>query len=193
MSPSLVGLLQESVVKYPSLAALKTVNPDGGALVLTYGELYTSVRELGTGLIAVGLHPGKHVALVAENHWRWMVTDLAILGCGGVDVPISTRVGDHELEYLLAHSGCEVAVVESEAVLARIAAMRLALPRLRRIIVMDLRGPRPRLDGDSGRVLVHPWDEVLGKGRARLARGERQFDLRAAAVTAADTATILYT
>ncbi|MCX7031861.1 MAG: AMP-binding protein [Spirochaetes bacterium] len=193
MSPSLVGLLQESVIKYPSLAALKTVNPDGSQLILTYAELYTAVRELGTGLITVGLHPGQHVAIVCENHWRWLVTDLAILGCGGVDVPLSLRMGDRELEYMLSHSECEVAVVESEAELARVAAMRRSLPKLRRIICLDLAGPRPRLEGETARVLVHPWAEVMKKGQARLAKGDRQFDLRAAAVTAADTATIVYT
>ncbi len=192
MSPSLVGLLQESVVKYPSLAALKTRNPDGN-LIITYAELYTAVRELGTGLITVGLRPGQHVAIVCENQWRWLVTDLAILGCGGVDIPLSLRVGDRELEYMLAHAECEVAVVENEAVLLRVAAMRRTLPKLRRIICMDLAGPRPRLEGDTARVLVHPWDEVVRKGRARLAKGDRQFDLRAAAVTAADNATIVYT
>ena len=94
---------------------------------------------------------------------------------------------------MLSHSECEIAVVDSEAVLARVAAMRRSLPKLRRIICIDLAGPRPRLEGETARVLVHPWDEVVKKGQARLAKGDRQFDLRAAAVTAADTATIVYT
>ncbi len=193
MSPSLVGLLQESVVKYPSLAALKARTPEGSQLILTFVELYTAVRELGSGLITVGLKPGRSVALIGENNWRWLVTDLAVLGCGAVDVPLSSRMGDRELEYVLAHAECEVAVVDGEAVLARIAAMRRSLPKLRRILCHDLAGPRPRLESEGGRVLVHPWDEVVKKGRARLEKGDRQFDLRAAAVTAADTATIVYT
>lgn len=188
-----MGLLQESVIKYPSLAALKAAAADGKPLTLTFAELYSAVRELGTGLIAIGLQPGQHVAIVSENHWRWLVTDLAVLGCGGVDVPLSHRMGDRELEYMLVHAECDIAVVESEAVLTRVAAMRGALPRLRRIVCMDLKGPRPRLESEAGRVLVHPWDDVVTKGRARLAKGDRQFDLRAAAVTAADTATIVYT
>jgi len=192
MSPSLVGLLQESVIKYPSLAALKAVKGDGSPLLLTYAELYNAVRELGTGLISVGLRPGQHVALVCENHWRWRVTDLAILGCGAVDVPLSLRAGERELEYMLVHAECEVAVVENEAALARVTAVRKSLPKLRRVICMDLAGPR-RLEGETARVLVHPWDDVVRKGATRLAKGDRQFDLRAAAVTAADIATIVYT
>lgn len=192
MSPSLVGLLQESVIKYPSLAALKAVKGDGSPLLLTYAQLYNAVRELGSGLISVGLRPGQHVALVCENHWRWLVTDLAILGCGAVDVPLSLRMGERELEYMLVHAECEVAVVENEAALARVAAVRKSLPKLRRVICMDLAGPR-RLEGETARVLVHPWDDVVKKGAARLAKGDRQFDLRAAAVTAADIATIVYT
>ena len=58
MGPTLIGLLQESVVKYSSLAALKHGSPEGGLRTVTYAELYAAVKELGTGLIAIGLAPG---------------------------------------------------------------------------------------------------------------------------------------
>ena len=89
MGQTLIGLLQESVVKYASLAALKTRKPDDSFQTLTYAELYSMVKELGTGLIALGVLPGAHVAILAENSQSWLVTDLAILGCGAVDVPLS--------------------------------------------------------------------------------------------------------
>jgi long-chain acyl-CoA synthetase len=193
VAPTLISLLQEAVVRYPSLAVLKAANPDGGPLLLTYAELYEAVRDLGTGLATVGLAKGTHVAIVAENGWRWLVTDLAVLGCGAADVPLSATLGDRELEYVLNHADCEMAVVESTALVARIAAFRRRVPKLRRIIVMEPgSGPRPRLDREAGRILVHSWEDVIAKGRARLARGDRQFDLRAAGITSADTATILY-
>jgi long-chain acyl-CoA synthetase len=193
MGPTLIGLLQESVVKYASLAALKTRNPDGSFLTLTFAELYQAVRELGTGLISIGLQPKKHVAIVAENNHRWLVSDLAILGCGGVDVPLSAHISDRELSYILSHSDCELALVESQAVLSRLLAVRRHLPRLRKIVCFDLSGPKPRVETEWGRILIYSWDEVVKKGKTKIGRGERQFDLRAAGVVPGDIATLLYT
>ncbi len=193
MGPTLIGLLQESVVKYASLAALKTRNPDGTFLTLTYNELYQSVTELGTGLIAVGLAPKKHVAIIAENSYRWLISDLAVLGCGGVDVPLSSRISDREMEQVLSHSDCEIALVENHTVLTRLLSLRRHLPRLHKVVVLELPGPKPRADSEFGRINIYSWDEVLQKGRSKIQRGERQFDLRAAGVTSADMATILYT
>jgi long-chain acyl-CoA synthetase len=193
MGPTLIGLLQESVIKYASLAALKSRSTDGTFQTLTYAELYNAVKEIGTGLISIGLLPGMHVAILAENNPRWLITDLAILGCAAVDVPVSPRMLDRELEYVIGHADCTLAVVEDAVALQRLLAMRRRLKGLRKVVVMDYEGPKPHAGTGDERVLVYTWDEVLKKGRTRISRGERQFDLRNASVTTTDTATLLYT
>ena len=193
MGPTLIGLLQESVVKYSSLAALKSRGTDGGFQTVTYAELYGAVKELGTGLIAMGFAPGTHAAILAENNPRWLISDLAILGCGGVDVPVSTRTSERELEHILAHADCELAVAEDAQALLRVLALRRRLPKLRKVVVMNYTGTKPHSGTGEERVMVYTWDEVTRKGRTRIARGERQFELRGASVTPADTATLVYT
>jgi long-chain acyl-CoA synthetase len=177
MGPTLIGLLQESVVKYSSLAALKSRGPDGGFQTITYAELYGAVKELGTGLIAMGFAAGTHAAILAENNPRWLISDLAILGCGGVDVPVSTHMSDRELEHILAHADCELAVVEDAQMLLRLVALRRRLPKLRKIVVMNYAGAKPQAGMGEERVLLYTWDEVMKKGRTRIARGERQFEI----------------
>ncbi len=193
MGPTLIGLLQESVVKYASLASLKHGNPEGGLRTVTYAELYAAVKELGTGLISVGLAPGTHVAVLSENNPRWLTADFAVLGCGCVDVPLGTSVTDRELEHVLSHADCDFAVAENAAALHRLLSLRRRLPRLRKIVVMEFAGPKPHAGTGDERVMIYSWEEVLKKGRTRIARGDRQFDLRAAGVTSMDTATIVYT
>jgi len=193
MGPTLIGLLQESVVKYASLSALKTRNADGSFLTVTYAELYAQVKELGTGLTAIGLQSGRHVALVSENGPKWLISDLAVLGCGAVDVPLSSRLSDREMEYILAHSDCEIAILENADVFQRISTFRRHLPRLRRYILLDTQGAKPHASGDSFRIQIYTWEEVRKKGRSRMERGDREFDLRAAAVQPQDLATIVYT
>ena len=193
MGQTLIGLLQESVVKYASLAALKTRKPDDSFQTLTYAELYTKVKELGTGLIGIGLLPGAHVALIAENNQNWLITDLAILGCGGVDIPLSPFSGDREIEHVIAHSDAEIAVVENAAMLMRLLGMRKRLGKLKKIVVMEFSGTKPHAGMGEERVLIYTWEDVLGKGNRKIAKGERGFELRAAGVAATDTATLLYT
>lgn len=193
MGPTLIGLLQESVVKYASLSAMKSRNVDGSFLTVTYAQLYAQVKEFGTGLTAVGLQAGRHVALVAENSPQWLVSDLAVLGCGAIDVPLSSRLGDREMEYVLAHSDCEMAIVENADVFRRIAAFRRRLPRLRRFILLNAAEGKPHVTTDSFRVQTYTWDEVRKKGMSRMERGDREFDLRATAVQPKDLATIVYT
>jgi long-chain acyl-CoA synthetase len=193
MGPTLIGLLQESVVKYASRAAVKSRGPDGSFATLTYAELYTAVKELGSGLISIGFSAGTHAAIVSEGTQRWLVSDLAVLGCAGVDVPLSSRLADQELEEALAHSDAEVAIVEDASVLSRLIAMRRRLPRLRKLIAMEMEGPRPNAGSGAERVMIYTWEELLKRGRARIEKGDRKFDLRAAGVAPTDTATILYT
>jgi long-chain acyl-CoA synthetase len=193
MGPTLIGLLQESVVKFSSLAALKSRSPDGGFRTVTFAELYNAVNELGTGLITIGLSPGTHVAILAENNPRWLIADLAILGCACADVPVSPRLTDRELEYVIAHADCDFVVVEDAVALQRLLSLRRRLPRLRKILAMDFAGAKPHAGTGEERVLIYTWDEVTRKGRTRIARGERKFELRAASVTPADTATLVYT
>ncbi len=193
MGPTLIGLLQESVVKYSSLAVLKHGSTDGGLRTVTYAELYAAVKELGTGLIAIGLDPGTHVAILSENNALWLVADLAILGCAGVDVPLGTGMTDREIEQVLTHADCDIAVVEDSSSLHRLLSLRRRLPRIRKIVVMDFSGAKPQAGTGDERVLIYTWDEVRKKGRTRIARGERQFELRGASLTPADTATLVYT
>jgi long-chain acyl-CoA synthetase len=193
MGPTLTGLLQESVVKFASLAALTHNSADGGLRTLTYAELYAAVKELGTGLIAIGLTPGTHAAILSENNPQWLVADLAILGCAAVDVPLGTGMTDREIEHVLVHADCDMAVVEDSSSLHRLLSLRRRLPRLRKIVVMDFSGPKPHAGTGDERVLIYAWDEVLKKGRTRIARGERQFELRGASLTPEDTATLVYT
>ena len=193
MGPTLIGLLQESVVKYSSLAALKHGNTEGRLRTVTFTELYTAVNELGTGLIAIGLVPGTHVAILSENNPQWLIADFSILGSGCVDVPLGTGVTDRELEHVLAHADCDFAVAENAACLHRLLSLRRRVPRLRKIVVMEFSGPKPLAGTGDERVMIYSWEEVLKKGRTKIARGDRQFDLRAAGVTPSDTATLIYT
>lgn len=76
-------------------------------------ELYGKVRALADVLRGWGISKGDRVALLAENRWEWLVTDLAVLAIGGVDVPLYPTLTPEQVGYMLRDCGAKVIVVSS--------------------------------------------------------------------------------
>ncbi len=55
---------------------------------VTWREAAQEARDLGAGLIELGLKKGDRAAIFAHNRPRWVLADQAIQGAGGVGVPI---------------------------------------------------------------------------------------------------------
>ena len=79
--------------------------------VTTYGELRRQAAELRHGLIGLGLEPGDRVALLAANNWFFVVGYLAVLGAGGVAVPLNPGSPSAELSHQLREVGTKIAIV----------------------------------------------------------------------------------
>lgn len=66
----------------------------------TYNEFYDEVNAMGTWLYKQDLY-GKHIAVIGENSYEWLVCFLAIV-CGvGVAVPIDKELPAEEIKNLL--------------------------------------------------------------------------------------------
>lgn len=76
-------------------------------------ELYGKVRALADVLRGWGISKGDRVALLAENRWEWLVTDLAVLAIGGVDVPLYPTLTPEQVGYMLRDCGAKAIVVSS--------------------------------------------------------------------------------
>ncbi len=75
----------------------------------TYGELRDQVGRLRGGLVAHGVEPGDHVAIIAANNWYFVASYLAVLGVGAVAVPLNPSSPGPELVQELA--GIEASAV----------------------------------------------------------------------------------
>jgi long-chain acyl-CoA synthetase len=142
--------------------------------------------ELGAhGLIGLGIEAGERVAVLSENRPGWAFADLATLFAGAWSVPIYTSLVADEVQYILADSGATACFVSTQEQLAKIDAVRLRCPSLRRVITLD---PIDRHDGSSmtARSLVD-----LGK-RMRAERPDAVAE-RLERMGPEHTATILYT
>ena len=66
----------------------------------TYGQLRDDVYALGTKLIDMGLKD-KHIAIVGENSYNWIVSYLAIITGVGVAVPLDKELDSEQISKLL--------------------------------------------------------------------------------------------
>lgn len=81
---------------------------------LTYREVARRARALGAGLDALGVGPGERVAIVSQNAARFVTALHGVCDAGRILVPINFRLHAHEVEYIAAHSGARVLLVDPE-------------------------------------------------------------------------------
>lgn len=84
----------------------------------TYEQLRNDVYALGTKLIDMGLKD-KHIAIVGENSYSWIVSYLAIITGVGVAVPLDKELDSEQISKLL-EKGDASAVLFSKGFLSSI-------------------------------------------------------------------------
>lgn len=79
---------------------------------LTYTACEKQVRLTALGLMSLGLSKGDRVALISEGRNDWVISELAVLFCGAVCVPLSVKIDEPaDLLFRLQHAGCKGVVV----------------------------------------------------------------------------------
>lgn len=71
---------------------------------MTFGEWHDRSTALARALLALGLVPGDHIAILAESRVEWPVAQLGIALMGGVMVPLNTYYQREDLAYALKQS-----------------------------------------------------------------------------------------
>jgi long-subunit acyl-CoA synthetase (AMP-forming) len=148
---------------------------------LSWSAYRQQVRLAARGFLALGLEPGKGVAIIGYNCPEWLVADLAAVHAGGLPSGIYATCTAEQCSYVAHHCQAQIAVVENDEHLAKFLSVRDALPDLRAIIQM--RGT-PVADG------VVAWPDLLRRGAAQ---SEAELTARVAAQSPHDVAALIYT
>ncbi len=182
---SLVEVYRLASELFPKNPAFCPRQPDGTYGRVSFGEMYGLGRDLATALIDLGVQARAHVAVLADNRLEWAITDYAVLLTGAADVPRGTDVTVGEIEYILDHADVRVVFIEHAAMWKKFERCRARLARVTTFIMMDRIAERP--EGVLGL-----WD-LVERGRALRAAGDRRVEERAAGVRPEDTFTLIYT
>ena len=159
------GLWSALAARYGEATALEAphANPPE---ILSYRTLCERIDCAAAGFAGLGVGPGTVVALFAENGPRWLVADQGIMRCGAADAVRGSSAPPEELRYILGDSGAIGLVVESAALLQRLALSAAQLQRLQFVVVLQGELGALTPDAVDAPPVVCSWEELLARGAA---------------------------
>ncbi|TSA28925.1 MAG: long-chain fatty acid--CoA ligase [Ignavibacteriales bacterium] len=106
-------------------------------LGIKYDEVYRDTENLALGLAALGVKRGDRVSIIAENRPEWVYADMAVLGLGGVDVPLYPISTSETIEFCLNNSESVGIIVSNKFQLNKVLKVRSECKTLKFIVVMN--------------------------------------------------------
>ena len=152
----------------------------------TWSEAETWINDLAEGLIALGLNPGDHVAIIGRNRPALYMAMVAIQSAGAIPVPVYQDAVAEEMAYVLDHCAARFVFAEDQEQVDKVLEVQDRVDALEQVIYLDPRGLR-KYDHTH----LHKYDDVLEKGRTADHKAERER--RSAALNGASTCVMLYT
>lgn len=165
-------LLRNRAQERPDQRTVELRTEVGSTRVLTASEVQGMVDDAARGLVAKGVQPGEHVAILSSTSFEWAILDLAVLTIGAVTVPIYESDSAAQIHHILTDADIVHAFTATTQQAELIKSVRT--PALRHVESLD-RGAMRALNA-AGRAV--PLAEV---------------DRRHATIDTDDVATIIYT
>ncbi len=128
--PALFVSQAETLADHP----LYWVKRQGVFRPIKWREVREHVEALSAGLIARGVQPGDRVAILSENRYEWVITDLAILACGAISVTLHAPLTPAQVLEQLNDSEAVALFVSTAEQAQKVDAERAQLPHLKHFI-----------------------------------------------------------
>ncbi len=179
-SKTMADLMARAAERYAdNVLALHKV--DGEWREVTYAQAGEAAREIGLGLVDLGIAPGDRVCILCNTRVEWTYADLGTSGAAAVVVPIYPSNSPEECEYIVADSDAVAIFCEDASQATKIAAVRERIPTLRHVIVVEPDGA-----GEDAISL----EDLRARGRTR---DVAELEARTASVGLDDPFTFIYT
>ena len=132
----------------PQLVALQAERLDAGAIAVrekalgiwqTYSwrDYFQYMKQVGAGLLALGLKRGEAVGIITNNHPEWLFAELGIQSVGAVSLNLFTSSVPEELCLTLNRIQAAFVVVQDQEQVDKLLESRHKLPHVRRVIYID--------------------------------------------------------
>lgn len=184
MQRTIPNLFEESVKKFYN-NPLMWQKSNGSYNSISYSEMKEFVYLFACGMLTLKLQKGDRVTLLSEGRNEWVMSELAVLYCGAVNVPVSVKIDElNDLKFRIAHSESKFVIV-SQNHLEKIRKIKNDLPDLEKVIVLD-----NITEKESDEITK---DEILFRGKEFLKSYKNEFDKIWQNINENDYANICYT
>lgn len=161
----LKDMINSSAALYGDRTAYLVKNVPGGSYVpVSYHELKSEIDAFGTALLDLGLR-GKHIAVIGETRYEWVVADLSVINGVGVAVPLDKELPVSELANLAQRAHLS-AVVFSAKVEKRLMEAIHDIEGIECMISMDA---EQSADG------ILSMKELIRHGKQLIRKGNRSY------------------
>ena len=185
MTPqTIVDLFEEAVTRKSRPDAL-LVKREGDFQPLSSADVRGQVQGVVAGLKNLGVEAGDRIALLSENRPEWLISDIAILSAGAMNVPVYPTLPSNQIEGLLNDAGVKVAILSTSEQLEKIREIGSKVPSLQTLVVMDLEEP----ESDS----LRSFNSLRDQGRQAWQRDPSGYLKVRQGIGPQDVATIIYT
>ena len=130
---TLVDIFLQSIASYGP-RPLFGEKKNGQWTWMTYIQFGQMVDDLRGGLAQLGVSHGDRVAVIANNRHEWAVGAYACYTLGAAYVPMYEAQLDKEWAYILNDCGAKVVFAATDAIAAKLKAIKPELPKLEHII-----------------------------------------------------------
>jgi long-chain acyl-CoA synthetase len=152
----------------------------------TWREVGETVRELATGLLALGRTKDEAVGILSASRAEWVQADFAIFSAGCRTIPIYPTYPPDLIQYIVNDAGVKTLFVEDAGQLAKVLEVQGKMDGLEQIVVIQGYSGEP-----SSQIMS--WDGLRRLGRDNVERLKSDLAGRVAAARPEDIATIVYT
>lgn len=184
---TLPGLLARKRARFSERTALREKDL-GIWQEVSWNAYYDHVRSYALGLLSLGLQRGDKLAILGDNCREWLYADLAAQALGAVAVGIYPTNPASQVAYVLGHSDAVIVVVKDQEQTDKVLEVRDQLPKLRKIVIMDMKGLRHYRDP-----MLMPFSEVEALGKEKAREAPDQFDAHLLKTQSDDVALMVYT
>ncbi|HKK38843.1 MAG TPA: long-chain fatty acid--CoA ligase [Cryomorphaceae bacterium] len=100
-------------------------------------EVIDTANALSTGLLEKGVQPGDKIAIISNNRPEWVITDLAILQIGAINVPVYPTISDDDYAFIFNDSEVKFVFVSDKELLAKARLAKDKSPSVKEIFTFE--------------------------------------------------------
>jgi long-subunit acyl-CoA synthetase (AMP-forming) len=182
---TIVDYFNRNADEYPDQPAIHF--KDGDWKSLTWSEYRQAVQEVAAGLQTLGVGSGEFVAIMAGNRPEHAIADYATIHTGATGVTIYSTLTANQIQYIADNCNATVAILEDLDYMKRWDEIRSELPNLRYVVLMS------GAENYDTANWVLSWDELVARGKVRLADNPDSVVSTARSMSPETLATLIYT